>query len=156
MAGSSHPGIMRMHPFEVLATAQREDDAHLYREIPTSLVRTGRAYDFDLFLRMHDKHRLFAARGVVLTRDHLSLMSREDTRFAVRCEDWPAVRKTLMRAPGPTRETPSPGPGAMADLIYASAIQSLRDTYRGAVPRTIVAAEPVAATAAAAVCDAGG
>jgi len=132
---------MRMHPFEVLATAQREDDAHLYREIPTSLVRTGRAYDFDLFLRMHDKHRLFAARGVVLTRDHLSLMSREDTRFAVRCEDWPAVRKTLMRAPGPTRETPSPGPGAMADLIYASAIQSLRDTYRGAVPRTIADVE---------------
>jgi hypothetical protein len=130
-----------MHPFEVFTSAQHEDDAHLYREIPTSLVRTGRAYDFDLFLRMHDGHRLFAARGVVLTRDHLSLMSREDMRFAVRSQEWPAARETLMRDSRPTFAAPALSPGARADLICSSAIRSLRDTYRGAVPRTIADVE---------------
>ncbi len=141
MAGSPHSGIVRMHPFEVLTSAQREDDAFLYREIPTSLVRTGRAYDFDLFLRMHDRHRLFAARGVVLTRDHLFLMSREDMRFAVRREEWPAARRALMGEGRSMPAGPASNPGKRADLISSSAMRSIRDTCRGAATRTIVDVE---------------
>ena len=45
----------------------------MYREIPVSLVNADKEYDFDIFLKIHDKQRLFAARGARLTDDHISI-----------------------------------------------------------------------------------
>jgi len=60
------------------------NDMESFREIPLSMVHVGHVYDFDIYLKLQDTQRLFAAKGVPLTRVHLIMMSRSETRLSVR------------------------------------------------------------------------
>ncbi|MGD0820599.1 MAG: HD domain-containing phosphohydrolase [Desulfomonilia bacterium] len=109
----------------------------MYREIPVSLVSVDKEYDFDIFLKIHDKQRLFAAKGARLTNDHVGMLRSRDTHIFVLEQDWDTARKQLYQRRSHVIIAPESDTRKKADRIYNSAMQSIKDAYRGLVPRTI-------------------
>ncbi|HVN72250.1 MAG TPA: HD domain-containing phosphohydrolase [Desulfomonilia bacterium] len=109
-----------------------------FREIPLSIVHAGHVYDFDIYLRLQDMHRLFAAKGVPLTRVHLSMMSRRERQFFVREEEWEAVRSSLDKNRRYILTDPRLDARQKADFMYTMAMQSINDAYHGIIPRSII------------------
>ncbi len=108
------------------------------REISVSMVHAGRVYDFDIFMMLQDMPRLFAAKGVVLTRIHLSLMSLKETRLFVLEDEWELARSVFEK--DTTHEVTDPGQDTRqkADFGYVLAMQSMKDAYDGYITRSIL------------------
>jgi HD-GYP domain-containing protein (c-di-GMP phosphodiesterase class II) len=114
------------------------NDMESFRGIPLSMVHVGHVYDFDIYLKLQDTKRLFAAKGVPLTRVHLIMMSRSETRLYVREEEWVAARDEFEHDMKYVFTDPRLDSRQKADLIYTLAMQSIRDAYNGLIPRAIV------------------
>ncbi|MGD0820600.1 MAG: HD domain-containing phosphohydrolase [Desulfomonilia bacterium] len=109
-----------------------------FREIPLSMVHVGHVYDFDIYLKLQDTKRLFAAKGVPLTRVHLIMTSHSETQLYVREEEWATARNEFEHDIRYVFTDPRLDSRQKADLIYTLAMQSIRDAYNGLIPRAIV------------------
>ena len=109
-----------------------------FREIPISKVHVGHVYDFDILMKLQDTYRLFAAKGIVLTRIHLSMMSRSETRLFVREDEWELARGIFEQDIKHELTDPRLDGRQKADLMYSMAMQSIKDAYDGFIPRSIM------------------
>jgi HD-GYP domain-containing protein (c-di-GMP phosphodiesterase class II) len=109
----------------------------MYQEIPASLVSLGDEYDFDIYLRINNTHRLFAARGARLSRDHQRILRLKDTRVFVPAEDIEIARRQLHQIRHRRASPSSESPEKKADRIYGSVLNAVKVAYQGLVPRTI-------------------
>ena len=109
----------------------------MYREIPVSLVSVDKEYDFDIFLKIHDNQRLFAARGAQLTNEHIGILRSRDTHIFVLEQDWDIARRQLYQRRSHVITASESQSRKNADRIYNSAMDSIKDAYHGLVPRTI-------------------
>jgi len=108
------------------------------REIPVFMLHVGHVYDFDIYMKLQGAARLFAAKGVVLTRIHLSLMSLEETRLYVHRDEWELAMSAFEQ--GISREAMPPWRDSRqkADRAYILSIQSISDAYDGYISRSIL------------------
>jgi HD-GYP domain-containing protein (c-di-GMP phosphodiesterase class II) len=109
-----------------------------FREIPISKVHVGHVYDFDILMKLQDTYRLFAAKGIVLTRIHLSMMSRSETSLFVREGEWELARGIFEQDIKHELGDPRLDGRQKADLMYSMAMQSIKDAYEGFIPRSIM------------------
>jgi HD-GYP domain-containing protein (c-di-GMP phosphodiesterase class II) len=109
-----------------------------FREIPISMVHVGHVYDFDILMKLQDMYRLFAAKGIVLTRIHLSMMSRNETRLFVKEGEWELARGIFEQDIKHELTDPRLDGRQKADLMYSIAMQSIKDAYDGFIPRSIM------------------
>jgi HD-GYP domain-containing protein (c-di-GMP phosphodiesterase class II) len=109
-----------------------------FREIPISMVHVGHVYDFDILMKLQDTHRLFAAKGVILTRIHLSMISRSETRLFVREGEWELARSVCEKDVTHELTDPRLDGRQKADFMYSMAMQSIKDAYEGVIPRSIM------------------
>jgi HD-GYP domain-containing protein (c-di-GMP phosphodiesterase class II) len=109
-----------------------------FREIPISKLHVGHVYDFDILMKLQDIYRLFAAKGIVLTRIHLSMMSRSETRLFVREDEWESARGIFEPDIKYWHTDPRLDRRQKADLMYSKAMQSIKDAYDGSIPRSIM------------------
>lgn len=119
------------------ATAYTDPGGSGFRKVPLSLVRVGRHYEFDLYLKIRDTYRLFAAKGVLLTMDHLAWRRRRDMEFFVREEEWGLARKILGEDARGFFRVQGIHDRHKAARIHSEAMQSIRDTYKGMMPGII-------------------
>jgi HD-GYP domain-containing protein (c-di-GMP phosphodiesterase class II) len=109
-----------------------------FKEIPLSMVHVGHVYDFDILMKLQDTYRLFAAKGVILTRIHLSMMSRSETRLFVREDEWELVRCVFEKEEAHGLTDPRFDGRQKPDFMYSMAMKSIKDAYDGLIPRSIM------------------
>jgi HD-GYP domain-containing protein (c-di-GMP phosphodiesterase class II) len=109
-----------------------------FRQIPISKVHIGHVYDFDILMKLQDTYRLFAAKGVVLTRIHLSMMSRSETSLFVKEGEWELARSTFEQDIMHELTDPRFDGRQKADFMYSMAMQSIKDAYDSVIPRSIM------------------
>jgi HD-GYP domain-containing protein (c-di-GMP phosphodiesterase class II) len=109
-----------------------------FKEIPISMVHVGHVYDFDILMKLQDTYRLFAAKGVILTRIHLIRMSRSETRLYVREGEWELARSVFEKDMTHELADPRLDGRQKADFMYSMAMQSIKDAYDGFIPRSIM------------------
>ena len=109
-----------------------------FREIPISMVHVGHVYDFDILMKLQDTHRLFAAKGIVLTRIHLGMMRRSETRLFVREGEWELARSIFEQDMTHELIDPRLDRRQRADFMYSRVMQSIKDAYTAFIPRSIM------------------
>jgi HD-GYP domain-containing protein (c-di-GMP phosphodiesterase class II) len=110
-------------------------------EVPRSIFRKQQTYDFDLFLKIKDAYQLFAAQGAFLQDVHLDIIKTGGTKFYARRNDWRLVEICLRKKVDDFILDPDIEPIQKANIMYDSAIQSIRDVYKGILPKTIADVE---------------
>lgn len=109
----------------------------MYKEVPVALIGVDMQYDFDVYLRIRDDYRLFAAKKARLSGDHISILRSKDTHIFVREEEWDIARSQLYQNRARVMGGPVGDSRVKADRIYSSAMQSIKDAYQGLLPKTI-------------------
>jgi HD-GYP domain-containing protein (c-di-GMP phosphodiesterase class II) len=110
-------------------------------EVPRSIFRKRQTYNFDLFLMIKDTYHLFAAQGAVLQDVHLDMIKSGGTRVYVRKSDWRLVESCLRKKVDDFIMDSDIDPLQKANIMYDSAIQSIKDVYKGILPKTIADVE---------------
>jgi len=112
-----------------------------FRKLPLSIIRAGHVYDFDIYMKLQDTQRLFAAKGVPLTRVHLSMTNRRGRQLFVREEEWEAARSSFDKVRGHILIDPRLDARQNADLMYTLTMQPNNDAYHGIIPQSIIHAQ---------------
>lgn len=113
----------------------------VFIEIPRSIFRKQQKYEFDIFLKIKDAYHLFAAKGAHLQDVHLDMLKTRGTTAYVRKGDWSLVEQCMRQKIDSFIMDPCVDLQQKATLMYDSAMQSIKQVYRGILPKTITDVE---------------
>ena len=110
-------------------------------EVPRSIFHKQQKYGFDIFLKIKDTYHLFAAQGALLQDIHLDMLKTKGTKVYVRKSDWGLVEYSLRHKEDSCFLDTNMDFQEKANIIYDSAIQSIKDVYKGVLPKTLADVE---------------
>ncbi|HHO75196.1 MAG TPA: HD domain-containing protein [Deltaproteobacteria bacterium] len=113
----------------------------IFKEIPHPTIRMDQKCSRDLYVRIKDDYRLFAARGAVFTHDHARLFSTNNIRLYIQAEDLEAAEAYLNTYLHEILVDPAVNPKVKSDIIYTTSMKSIRQIYQGMNMRNIAELE---------------
>ena len=108
-----------------------------YKEIPYPIVREGQHCPVDLYVKIRNDYRLFAAKGALITREHCRIFSRGNTTFYICSSDSESAEEFLKSLLTDLVTDPHLEPEAKADIIYSSSMRSIRQAFQGLNHKTL-------------------
>ncbi len=118
-------------------TGQSTSGVDGYRELPFSIMRVNERYEFDIYIRIKDDHRLFAASGALFTEDHGKLLKDGNTKLYVRDDDWSKVEDYKSRYLSSILTDPKVSAHEKADVAFSTSMKSIRDVFESTESRTV-------------------
>lgn len=109
----------------------------MFMEVPRYMLRKNRAYNFDIYVKIKDTYHLFAAKGACLQEIHLDMLKTRGTKIYVMEEEHDLMGKIENQAAYSFIDDPRIDSRQKAHLMYDSAMESIRQVYKGVVPKTI-------------------
>ncbi|HQG32178.1 MAG TPA: HD-GYP domain-containing protein [Deltaproteobacteria bacterium] len=106
-----------------------------YKEIPYKLACIEGKTTTDLYFKVRDAYRLFAAEGATLTEDQ-RLLGRNQPLF-IQCEDHSSAERDLGDHILRVLTDSSVAAKVRADLVYSLSMRSMRKVFQGTNTRTI-------------------
>lgn len=103
----------------------------IFKEIPNPIIREDQRCSRDLFVRIRDDYRLFAAKGAVFTNDHAKLFTTRNIRLFIQAPDNDAAESYLNSYLHEILVDPAVSPKVKSDIIYNSSMKSIRQIYQG-------------------------
>ncbi|MRR14164.1 hypothetical protein EG833_01780, partial [archaeon] len=115
----------------------------IYKLVPYPIVLPGQKCNFDIYVKIKDEYRLFAARGAVFNEEHRDLFSKTHLHLYVSSGDYEAAERYLDNHLTTLLVDPNVNPQVKVDLVYSSSIKSIRDVFEGTNLRTISELEKI-------------
>ena len=109
----------------------------LYKEMPYPIVREGRHCPVDLYVKIRNDYRLFAARGALITREHCRIFSRSKATLYIRSSDNESAEAFLKSLLTDLLTDSHLEPEVKANIIYASSMKSIRQVFQGLNHKTL-------------------
>lgn len=109
----------------------------MYRELPLSIMRVDESYDFDIYLRIRDDYRLFAAQGAFFTSRHAQLLKDGKTKLYIRECDLDKVEDYKTRHLSSILTDPDVSIRYKADVAFSTSMRSIRNVFECTEVRTI-------------------
>jgi HD-GYP domain-containing protein (c-di-GMP phosphodiesterase class II) len=106
-----------------------------YKEIPYKLACVDGKSTIDLYFKVKDDHRLFAAKGAVFTEEHFRMCSK--VTLYILSEDFASAEEDLDTHTLDVLTNPTIKPKLKADIVYTFSMRALRKVFQGTNPRTI-------------------
>jgi HD-GYP domain-containing protein (c-di-GMP phosphodiesterase class II) len=106
-----------------------------YKEIPYKLACVDGKSTIDLYFKLKDAYRLFAAEGASFTEDHYRLCNK--ATLYIQSEDYISAEKDFDAHMLNVLTDPTVGTKDKADLVYSFSMKSLRKVFQGTNARTI-------------------
>lgn len=108
-----------------------------YKEMPYPIVREGQHCPVDLYVKIRNDYRLFAARGALITREHCRIFSRSKATFYICSSDNDSAEAFLKSLLTDLVTDPHLEPEVKADIIYSSSMKSIRQVFQGLNHKTL-------------------
>lgn len=113
----------------------------IFKEIPYPIIRADQKCSTDLYIKIKDEYRLFAAKGAVFTDEHCRLFNNTRLKLYFRASDFIAAEKYLETHITEVLTDPSVNSQLKVDIVYASTMNSIREVFTGTNLRTIAELE---------------
>lgn len=117
----------------------------LYKEMPYPIVRQGHQCTVDLYVKIRNKYRLFAARGALFTEEHCRVFSRNRATLYIRISDNESAEEYLSSYVNDLITDPLTEPGVKAEVVYSSSMRSIRQVFQGLNRRSLADLERASA-----------
>ena len=109
----------------------------VYREIPFQMVIEQERCPVDLYVKIKDDYRLFAAQGAVFTADHFRLFGKAGVRLYILARDTATADEYIDHKLVEVLADPKVSRKAKAEIMYSTSMRSVRDVFEGTTPGTI-------------------
>ncbi|HQG32787.1 MAG TPA: HD domain-containing protein [Deltaproteobacteria bacterium] len=113
----------------------------VYREIPYPIVRMDVRSPMDVYVKVREDYRLFAAKGALFTAEHCRMFDRTALKLFVTARDHESADKLLESFLLDTLTDPQLNTKAKAEIIYSSSMDSIRKVFETTNIKTITELE---------------
>jgi len=100
----------------------------------------------DLYVKIKDEYRLFAAKGAVFTEEHCRLFSKAKLKLFFLAKDLASAEESLDTHLIDVLTDPYVDAQTKVDIVYASSMNSIREVFTGTNLRTIGELEKMSGT----------
>jgi HD-GYP domain-containing protein (c-di-GMP phosphodiesterase class II) len=109
----------------------------IYKEIPHPLIRVDQKCTRDLYVKIKDEYRLFAAKGAVFSQEHDRLFNKNRIRLYIAAKDLKSAKNYLDMYLSEVLIDPMVSPKVKADIVYSTSMKSIRQVFQGTNERTL-------------------
>lgn len=113
----------------------------IYRELPTPLICVNQHCILDLYVRIKNDYRLFAASGAVFTEEQSRLFRKNNLKIYIKAQDHDAANKQINNYLSDIFTDPHVDPDVKVAMIYSASVQSIRQIFQGITTETIAELE---------------
>ena len=113
----------------------------LYKEMPYPIVREDQNCLVDLYVKIKNDYRLFAAKGATFTKEHCQLFARSRSPLYIRTSENETAEEYLNSYLNDIISDPSIDPEVKAEIAYTSSLKSIRQIFQGLNRKTLVELE---------------
>lgn len=116
-----------------------------YKEMPYPIVRQGHNCSVDLYVKIRNNYRLFAARGALFTEEHCRVFSKNRATLYIRVSDNESAEEYLSSYVNDLITDPLTESGVKAEVVYSSSMRSIRQVFQGLNRRSLADLERASA-----------
>jgi HD-GYP domain-containing protein (c-di-GMP phosphodiesterase class II) len=109
----------------------------VYKEIPFQIISENERCPVDLYIRIKEDYRLFAAQGATFTAEHYRQFGKDGVKLFIVANDHAKAEEYLDNQLSEVLSDPQVSRSAKADIMYATSMKSVRDVFQGTNMRTI-------------------
>jgi len=109
----------------------------IFKEIPHPTIRVDQKCTRDLYVKIKEDYRLFAARGAVFTQEHARLFSANNIKLYIQATNMDKADEYLNTYLHEILIDPGVNPKVKSDIVYSSSIKSIRQIFQGMNIRNI-------------------
>jgi HD-GYP domain-containing protein (c-di-GMP phosphodiesterase class II) len=110
-----------------------------FREIPGHIAFINQRSTIDLYVKIREDYRLFAARGALLTDEQYRQFNKEKTKLYFLVQGSADPEEILDAHLMDILTNPEVSPQAKADIAYSTSMKSIREVFQGTNLRTLSA-----------------
>ncbi|HNY64775.1 MAG TPA: HD-GYP domain-containing protein [Deltaproteobacteria bacterium] len=114
-----------------------------YKEIPFQTISDNERCPMDLYVRIKDDYRLFAAQGATFTAEHYRQFGKGGVKLYILDHDLAKAEEYLDNQLAVVLTDPQVSRSAKADIMYATSMKSVRDVFQGTSLKTIKELEKI-------------
>jgi HD-GYP domain-containing protein (c-di-GMP phosphodiesterase class II) len=115
----------------------------LHREIPNHIAFINQKSTIDLYIKIRDDYRLFAARGAQLSDEQYQQLNKERTKLYFMVQDSADPEASLDAHLMNILTNPGVSPQAKADIAYTISMKSIQEVFQGANSKNLSALKKV-------------
>jgi HD-GYP domain-containing protein (c-di-GMP phosphodiesterase class II) len=104
----------------------------LFREIPNHIAFINQKSTIDLYIKIRDDYRLFAARGAQLPDEQYQEFNKEKTKLYFLVQDSADPEASMDAHLMDILTNPDISPEAKADIAYSTSMKSIQEVFQGA------------------------
>jgi len=109
----------------------------VYKEIPSSIIKYDEKCTTDLYIKIRDEYRLFAAKGATFSTEHLNLFDRAGVSLYILASDLNTADAFLENHLTEVLTNPTVPMHTKVDIVYSTSMSSIRDVFQGTNLRNI-------------------
>ncbi len=109
----------------------------IYREIPYQIAFINQKSATDLYVKIRDDYRLFAAKGALLPEEHLQEYQKAKTKLYIMAQNSTDAEESLDALLMNVLTHPEVSPKVKADITYSTSMKSIRGVFQGTNLKTL-------------------
>jgi HD-GYP domain-containing protein (c-di-GMP phosphodiesterase class II) len=113
----------------------------LYKEMPYPIVREDQSCMMDLYVKIKNDYRLFAAKGAMFTKEHCRLFTKSKATLYIRTSENETGEEYLNSYLNDLISDSRVEPEVKAEIVYTSSMKSIRQIFQGLNRRTLAELE---------------
>lgn len=113
----------------------------IYKEIPYPIVRVDQRSPMDLFIKVREDYRLFAARGAVFTMEHCRMFEKTRLKLFIMARDKDTADSYAESYLVDTLTDAQLSTKVKADIVYSASMDSISRVFQSTNLRTITELE---------------
>lgn len=116
----------------------------IYKELPSPVIRVNQKCTRDLFVKINEGYRLFAANGAIYTEQQSNLFHKVKMKLYITAQDQEAADEYLNNYLGEFLSDPAVSSKHKAEYVYSNSMTSIRRVFEGTNGRTLADLEKTA------------
>ena len=109
----------------------------IYREIPYQIAFINQKSATDLYVKIGNDYRLFAAKGALLPEEHFQQYQNEKTKIYIMAQNSADAEESLDTLLMNVLTHPEVSPKLKADITYSTSMKSIRGVFQGTNLKTL-------------------
>jgi HD-GYP domain-containing protein (c-di-GMP phosphodiesterase class II) len=109
----------------------------MYREIPYEMIKGHEKCPVDLYVKIRDSYRLFAAQGALFTTEHYRTFGKSGVKIYILAEDKIKADEVLESQLADVLLDPEVSQKVKVEIMYDASMKSVRDVFQGTNQKTL-------------------
>lgn len=115
-----------------------------FREIPSSIFKFEERYDFDIYIKVKDQHRLLLAKSMLVSPQHLKIIEGGKMKLFATNADWRKVQEYETLHLSSILEDPDVSSLEKANLAISTSMESINEIMGSGESKSVRHMEPLA------------